>query len=280
MKKIPLILACAAIASLLSASCKKNNNSNTTPANGCRLMEEGSVGGPGYQGDWWYEYDDKNVIKRAYMKVNGQETGAQAVVQGNGVKIIRSPTFYLDLTYSGLVNFMPVDLDISLTEQPTTIVHWDKYYFKYDQAGRLIQFQNDAQSITVTYDNNGNVVKMENYLFTAPRVKVNVLTVVEGYDDKPSPYTGQPIYKFLQHNFDYSYYDEEQFIAALSKNNPGKITTSYYDTTTNGFNHAFIKKMTYTYYDSGMPHTCVVSDISSGSGQPYSNRSYGYAGCN
>ncbi|MCW5837348.1 MAG: hypothetical protein KIS78_33445, partial [Labilithrix sp.] len=132
------------------------------------------------------------------------------------------------------------------------------YEYAYDAKGRLIKVSeytpnnpNDAEGdVVIKYDDGDNVVRLEHALVRGPSATGEVgVTVVNGHDDKPTPYALVPNYRFALSGLKHRWNDAELegFVTALSKNNPLEIVDAK-DTAAER-----TRTMTYEYDANGYP---------------------------
>ena len=248
----------------------------------CFLVSETVNGGPGYGTSWVYKYDaDGHLLKGSNPPVNGFTKDGQLAVSGNIIGISFSSASYSGTGkllfvygYAGdLKGGTPSSGSMDFTNQDGTgYPAFEQYIFGYDAKKRLIESSIKAGTISIQYDDNDNVVKMSFLTNNGPRFANPIITIA-GYDDKLTPYAADPkIWKFTQQMMSWSYFSEYRMISALSKNNPGKITTTYVDdaTSTN------VDDITYQYDANKNPTQAIVQRTYRGKKTGYQTNFYGY----
>ncbi|MFT3933110.1 MAG: hypothetical protein QM726_05780 [Chitinophagaceae bacterium] len=275
------------IITLLSiCSCGKNPTTPPTPTttNKCLLISETVNGGPGYGASWVYQYDaDGHLLKGTNPPVNGQTPDGLMAINNNAIGISFSAATYGSGTgkmiwsyfYAGdLKGGSPTSGYQDFTNADgKSYPRWDQYIFGYDAKKRITEVAINAGTINISYDDNDNVVKMTFITNNGPRV-ISPIVTIEGYDNKPNPHVADPnIWKFTQQMFSWSYFTEYRVISALSKNNPGKITTDYPEDATS----KTVDDIIYQYNDKNMPTVATVQRTFRGAKSSYQSNFYGYS---
>lgn len=282
--RIPILTILAGLAILLSVGCKKHNDPAPDPGKDstqtkaipshCVLIRENIASiNTAYTGNWQYEYDSKGVpMTLTRFDTLGSVIGevditAQQIVDWRG-----KPTYLSDFK-GDLFSGLPSSQDVTLNYSGTITPHISKYTFSYDSKGRLTSFVDIyATTYTLAYDDSDNVTKMS-YNSDAADGAITVTA----YDNKPSPYTSaKKVWKFIQHNFNWASSDPESMMAAISRNNPLKLTVYGQNKQTN---KASVEKEinSYQYADTGYPIQNVVTHVNEdGSAFFYSRYTYTY----
>ncbi len=256
-------------------SCGKPNTPPPPTASGkCFLVSETVNGGPGYGASWVYKYDaDGHLLSGSNPPVNGQTPDGALAVNGNLVGIGFGKLKWLYGYVGDLKNGIPSSGYMDFTDDGTTNPKFEEYIFGYDGKQRLIEVAIKAGTINIAYDDKDNVVKLTFITNNGPRV-ISPIVTIDGYDDKPTPYAADPkIWIFTQQMRSWSYFDEYRIISALSKNNPGRISTDYGvgNTASN-----YVYDIFYQYNDNGMPALATVQRTYRGAKTTWQSNSYGY----
>lgn len=263
---------------LLMSSCGKPNTPPQPPPpttqNKCFLTFEKVDGGPGYPGSWVYSYDaDGHLIKGGNPTVNGQTGDGQLAVNGNIIGIGFSKLLWV-YSYAGdLKGGTPSSGYLDFTDDGVANPKFEQYIFGYDGKKRMTSATiANSGTINIRYNDNDDVTQMIFIPTNGPRV-ISPTVTIEGYDDKPTPYAADPkIWIFTQHMRHWSYFSEYRIISALSKHNPGKITTVYADDPTS----TTVDTIYYQYNDKNMPTLANVQRTFRGTKTSYQSNQYSY----
>lgn len=252
---VKFVLAVLAGASLF-AGCKKKKEGSEPPPDPdmtiCTPTDEGTTL-VGNEATWQYQYDNTGRINKIIKlnRYNQQESVMEVqsdrVVRNTGGNIVK--TNYNANIYEALPSQAQVSITLSGgVEQP----NYYTYHFSYDSKKRLSKIEehtagvpNDREwTLTITYNDNDNVTKMQYAWTTHPNEPINPITVT-AYDNKYTPYAAIKYWKFLMSNFAWDNYDPEPVLTALSRNNPLDYTMNA------GIPAEFKRTMTYAYNENG-----------------------------
>lgn len=209
-----------------------------------------------------FKYDDKHHL--TYMGNSSRYT----TVSGNGVllTVIGAPDTTLAVSnfsgdiYTGngvtLVKFNYVNK--SPSGSTTSAVN--TYLLGVGGAPdyKLNNYSGGTYTHFFTYDDKGNIVssKIVTNAVGSPNstsydpggLEYDRLTY-KGYDDKPSPYSAMPGYRFIAYPWSYP----QDFTFAFSKHNPSQIIEESLNTNTMKWAVYSQTDFTYTYNDQGYP---------------------------
>jgi hypothetical protein len=239
MKTTQLTLFSVVVTALLMQSCQKHTGGNgngtgngtgtgtgtgTEIGKGCKLSIESVSGGPGYVGSYDYHYDANGILSSAYwLNPNNLSELNQALsLSGNIVGFTNGPDLQIGHYYAGdLQTGVPASGWLDVTDDGNTINHLEDYFFTYFEDSTLRSMNSAGESLGITYDSHQNVSSMQ----VSGNSGLTFTATMEDYDDVPNPFYLEGRYwKFLQHMFDWGYPADYLMVAALCKNNPGKIT--------------------------------------------------------
>lgn len=264
LKSLPVLVSLIA-STVLIQSCQKNpgggNGNGTGTTNNCFLIREYVTGGSGYVGNYQYEYDASGILTKAStVAVNGLPAVQVLAVSGNQISFSTGPTYTSTFSYDGgLRKGTPTTGYQDIIVDGRATPHWRDFIFSYGDQQNVTHVAWLPGELNMNYDAKGNVVKMTFITNNGPRVPSTIVTV-EGYDDKPTPFVAEgKFWKFIQHMFSWDYFPEYLMVAALSNNNPGKITIQDY--IGNDKYETTIREMTYTYDDQGHITTAITTEI-------------------
>jgi hypothetical protein len=268
MKTIPRlfkrisILICVAAGTVLVQGCHKNPGGGTPPTNtdGCLLLNEFVSGGPGYVNNYTYEYDANGILtKGSIVGTNGNPPVQTLGVTGNTIAFSTGPTFSTTYNYVGdLRKGIPTSSYTDISVDGLQTGHFREYTYGYDKESRLTNVGYIAGAITFFYDEKGNVTKIVFYSANDVRLPI-VIATLENYDDKPTPFVAEgKFWKFIQHMFSWDYFTDYLLVAALTNNNPGKMTIQSY--IGNDIYSTSYRDMHYTYDDQGHVMSVSVDD--------------------
>ncbi|MBX3200398.1 MAG: hypothetical protein KF894_19835 [Labilithrix sp.] len=234
------------------------------PRKRCRVISEvrNEIGNPAF---FFYTYDAEGVLERATkgpLKQYEAEILTSLDVGHDLVRESAQPRVELKMRYDAKIRSTtlakPSRSNLDLIMGTTPMLNAYTYEYEYDTKDRLVRVseytpENDNDSegdVVIKYDDKDNVVRLEHALVRGPLAPGEVMvTVVKGYDDKPTPYALVPNYRFaltgLKHRWNEA--DLEGFVTALSKNNPLEIVDAR-DTAAER-----TRTMTYEYNESGYP---------------------------
>ena len=238
---------------LLFAGCKKNTTP-ATPVNGaaCKPTSE-STTLSGNNDTYKYTYDAGGKIS-TITKFPTAFPGAlkdSIIVTDLGKTSYSQTSAYpveAHTNWGSYFNQLPPSASVSITERGVTQVKYWVYQFTYDTKNRLVEVNESTPTqigdyeydLSIAYNDKDNVSSLRYSNSTGP-VTITAIAA-EGYDDKPSPYTGIKNWYLLM-TAGWNNYDPAPIFIALSKNNPLGYTL------TSGFK----RTMSYIYNDKGFP---------------------------
>jgi len=285
MKNIIYFIAIA----VLFSACKKNGGSGGTGTPGnSDLMYPATLAfdnNTGYPEKSTFKYDDKHHMtyfgNGARFTNVGSSSTALVVITGKDT-LVASYLFDGDI-YAGNnigkveMNYLNMYSSGNHLQGPNYT-----YYFTYSDASHttLGSYNGSTYTQHFTYDDKGNV-SFSNFITNAvgspnstnydPGGLEYDRITFKGYDDKPSPYSAVPGYRFIAYPWAYPW----QMYLALSKHNPTQIIEESLNTSTMKWSVYTQSDITYSYNDQGYPTEVIVKVSSPGTAyQPYYQKYY------
>jgi YD repeat-containing protein len=248
-----ILLGALIISGVFFSGCGKDSATSTPiPAGTCRLLSE-STNLSGNAAGYTYNYSaDGNLssIRRSFRGIPDSTAVFYDHVVIYAPSTLNSSYNSLAIAYNAnIFTGSPTTADVSLTIDGVENRHYYAYVFAYDAKNRLIKITEQTPTVPgdyeyileVSYNDKDNVTALTYKSSNGP----NTQTVIpaDGYDDKPSPYSGIKNWAFIMRS-GWNGSDPEPIFTALSKNNLLGYTIPGWKRT-----------ISYTYDDKGNPIT-------------------------